>query len=331
MMMFHKQYSCAGFCDSSSSAPNALRVLPETQQRLAAGVSLTVAAMKAAVAMAALATDASAVVAIVRHSAFRSRKAWVGSLSDEKSFGDPKCPCIGFDNIDGETLVAFGNSTTGNGTLVEYPADLGARCEAWDDDRHPDCKEGGWPGEGSGFCAQRWCYVDSCNCDLPVPAKVSTYVPDASYRGKPVFFSYATCGGKDLWTEEVPEVGMPGCRCIGFDNIPGTIDIKLQGRDGSISVASYPAEIGGTCKAHGRAGPWEGRIMGGQAMQHLTTCQNFKLTQMAAPLGLCCEKHAPVIAIAKDEYSPHIQDTRLREDLDLGQVGQDLLVPVGCA
>eukprot|EP00429_Kryptoperidinium_foliaceum_P136239 CAMPEP_0176272188 /NCGR_PEP_ID=MMETSP0121_2-20121125/45586_1 /TAXON_ID=160619 /ORGANISM="Kryptoperidinium foliaceum, Strain CCMP 1326" /LENGTH=338 /DNA_ID=CAMNT_0017612355 /DNA_START=45 /DNA_END=1061 /DNA_ORIENTATION=- len=193
--------------------------------------------MKAAVAVAALVADASTVAALVSRGALRARH-------DKKSFGDARCPCIGFDELDGETVVAFSNTTS-----AKYPADLGARCEAWDDKRHPDCKEGGDPGEGEGFCEEKWCYVDSCHCDLPVLPKLATYVPEASYRGKPVFFSYATCGGKDLWTEKVPEVGTAGCRCIGFDNIPGTIDLDLEGPEGNISNASYPAEIGGTCRA----------------------------------------------------------------------------------
>jgi len=159
-------------------------------------------------------------------------------------FGDTRCPCIGFDNIEGETIVAFGD-----GTKASYPADLGARCEAWDDGLSPACKEGAEPGIGNGWCAQKWCYVDSCNCDLPVLPKTSAYVPDATYRGKPVFYSYATCGGKNMWADEIPEVGTQGCRCIGFDNIPGTTDISLEDEDGDEKVVAYPAEIGGTCKA----------------------------------------------------------------------------------
>mmetsp|Transcript_2066 Transcript_2066/g.5873 ORF Transcript_2066/g.5873 Transcript_2066/m.5873 type:complete len:375 (+) Transcript_2066:86-1210(+) len=159
-------------------------------------------------------------------------------------FGDTGCPCIGFDNIKGETIVQFEDQVQGS-----YPADLGARCEAWDDGHHPLCKEGEEPGIGNGWCAQKWCYVDSCNCDLPVLPKTSAYVPDATYRGKPVFYSYATCGGKNMWADEIPEVGTQGCRCIGFDNIPGTTDISLEDEDGDEKVVAYPAEIGGTCKA----------------------------------------------------------------------------------
>jgi len=154
-------------------------------------------------------------------------------------FGDTQCPCIGFDNIDGETTVVLEN-----GDEIAYPADLGARCEKWDDGVHPGCKEGETPGLGNGWCGQAWCFVDSCNCNIPVMAKTAEYVPDARYRGRPIFFSYATCGGEDMWTKELPKVGTAGCRCIGFDNIPGTTEVTIDGK-----VISYPAEIGGTCQA----------------------------------------------------------------------------------
>jgi hypothetical protein len=157
-------------------------------------------------------------------------------------FGDTLCPCIGFDNIQGETTVVF--EEEGQQTAVAYPADLGARCEAWDNGRHADCKEGATPGFGESWCAQTWCYVDPCNCKIPVLPKMSTYSPDALYRGKPIFFSYATCGGEDMWTKGVPEVGTPGCRCIGFDNVPGSTEMRIEGKD-----VAYPAEVGGSCQA----------------------------------------------------------------------------------
>jgi len=163
----------------------------------------------------------------------------------EALFGDTECPCIGFDNIDGETTVVLENDEQ-----ISYPADLGARCEKWDDGVHPGCKEGETPGLGNGWCGQQWCFVDSCNCNIPVMPKVSEYVPDARYRGRPIFFSYATCGGEDMWTKELPQVGTAGCRCIGFDNVPGTTEVTIDSQFlGAKQVIPYPAEIGGTCQA----------------------------------------------------------------------------------
>mmetsp|Transcript_29750 Transcript_29750/g.68499 ORF Transcript_29750/g.68499 Transcript_29750/m.68499 type:complete len:419 (+) Transcript_29750:105-1361(+) len=157
--------------------------------------------------------------------------------------GDPKCPCIGFDNIDGDTLVDFG------GKQVPYPADMGARCEAWDNGRHPtSCMDGQEPGPGNEWCAQPWCYVDACKCDLPTLPKVSTYLPEASYIGKPLYFSYSTCGGKDLWSETTLQVGLAECRCIGFAGQEGSTQVQVDG-----SFVDYPAEMGGTCQAWDQA------------------------------------------------------------------------------
>lgn len=150
-------------------------------------------------------------------------------------FGDTACPCIGFDNVQGDTTVEFEG-----GQQVAFPADLGARCEKWDENTAPECTGKDKPR----WCTQPWCFVDSCNCHIPGLPTMSVYAADARYRGKPVFYSYATCGGEDTWTKVVPEVGTAGCRCIGFDNIPGTTDVKIDDK-----VVSYPAELGGTCSA----------------------------------------------------------------------------------
>ena len=47
-------------------------------------------------------------------------------------FGNSKCPCVGFDNIERETTVSI------DGKDLSYPADLGGSCSAWDHDIHPD-------------------------------------------------------------------------------------------------------------------------------------------------------------------------------------------------
>jgi len=166
------------------------------------------------------------------------------------SHGNPKCPCIGLSGFEGNVIAKVGEDKT-----AEYPADAFASCQAWDDGRHPSCKEGEEPGPGNGWCATQWCYVDPCNCDLPVPPKASGYCPDATFQGKPLWYSYATCGGKDTFTtKEIKEpdfcddavdskYGKEDCRCIGYDNIPGTI--KVGGK-------SFPADLGASCDA------WDG-------------------------------------------------------------------------
>lgn len=102
-------------------------------------------------------------------------------------YGEKKCPCIGIDNIEGTTDT----------TLGVYPADLGAHCEAWEHDRIADCKVANPPS----WCEDSWCYVDPCNCDLEVLPKTSSAQPDAKYQGKTLYYSYATCGSVDKWTE----------------------------------------------------------------------------------------------------------------------------------
>jgi len=201
----------------------------------------------------------------------------------QDGFGSSKCPCIGFDNVDGTTVVQIDEKTK-----HDYPLELGGSCKAWDDNRHPTgCQKGQTPGKGNGWCAQQWCYVDPCNCNIPVPPKVSAYLPKATYQNKPVYYSYATCGGKDTWTSEHHKAacvnqksagdcakldkcgwsgseclgkevlgqcsqkmhgfswGMGNCRCIGIDDREGSLQ-ALIAKD---KTMKYPAETGGTCEA----------------------------------------------------------------------------------
>jgi len=156
-------------------------------------------------------------------------------------YGDPRCPCIGFDNIQGTTLIKLAEGFT-----TPYPADTGSSCQAWDDGRYPKaCQEGGEPGLGQDWCGQPWCYVDACNCHLDVLPKKSGYLPDAMFQGQELFYSYLTCGGKDFFTENVPDWGSPGCRCVGIHNIPGHMTYGI----GDGKVAEYPADTGGSCAA----------------------------------------------------------------------------------
>lgn len=201
-------------------------------------MELRILATLASVAAAAITSRGGGAVAQRSLSAAHSQSLVVAGQKPV-SFGDTRCPCIGFDNIDGETTIVFENNDGKVTDEVAYPADLGSRCEAWDNRRHTSCAKG----SKEKWCQESWCYVDPCDCKIPVLPKVSEYTPDARYRGKPLFFSYATCGGKDTWTKGVPEVGTPGCRCINFDNMPGTTEMAIMGK----SVA-YPAEVGGSCQ-----------------------------------------------------------------------------------
>lgn len=163
------------------------------------------------------------------------------ALAVESKYGNPKCPCIGFDNVQGEVMVMIG------GKFVSYPGDLGSRCHAWDNGLEPiACMPGQTPGKDNGWCAQKWCYVDPRNCDIDVlPKMVTAYLPTARYKNMPLFYSYETCGSKDLWATAEPATGSYGCRCVGFDNQAGNMKFQL----GAGKTALYPAEAGGSCAA----------------------------------------------------------------------------------
>jgi len=168
-------------------------------------------------------------------------------------YGSPGCPCVGVDELDGETIA-----TLKGGKKASYPADLGARCEAWDDDDHPSCAKG-----GKSWCKSKWCYVDPCNCkDIKVMPKPSNYLPGAKYHGRPVHFSYATCGGADSYTAEEEKKtaediaatcaiqvdsskwGKEGCRCVGIGPQPGTTRVTIKGKQ-----VDFPADTGASCHA----------------------------------------------------------------------------------
>ena len=84
-------------------------------------------------------------------------------------YGSEACPCIGFDNLQGEAVTLI------DGKMVKYPADLGSSCNTWDDGFHPQCTQSG-KGE---WCAQPWCYVDPRQCKVDVLPTMSTYMPSA--------------------------------------------------------------------------------------------------------------------------------------------------------
>lgn len=70
--------------------------------------------------------------------------------------------------------------------------------QAWDDSLHPMC-HGKFPPK---WCKQRWCYVDPCSCNLKAPPKVTMYLPEATFTGKSLYYSYETCGSEDHFTEK---------------------------------------------------------------------------------------------------------------------------------
>jgi len=162
----------------------------------------------------------------------------------EAHFGDTECPCIGFDGREGTIRVNYSKTVR-----VTYPADLGSRCEPWEATRHPSCLPGGDPGPGKGWCAESWCFVDPCNCKTKVVPEPSDMAPDTTFRGKPLYYSYEACGSKNFWNNKPLSLGKPNCRCVGFDNFPGTTEVDWKDPNTSVvTTIEYPADMGGTCR-----------------------------------------------------------------------------------
>merc|ERR1719326_1975579 len=121
----------------------------------------------------------------------------------QTSYGEDACPCVGVDNLKGyfALQVEFYH--------VQYPAEMGASCDAWESGRHPQCRDSPSPT----WCSQSWCYVDPCNCNLDVkPKKTSTTL---TYQGSPAYWSYKTCGGMDFWSEDVSNKACVGAKTAG--------------------------------------------------------------------------------------------------------------------
>jgi hypothetical protein len=111
---------------------------------------------------------------------------------DSNLWGQEDCRCVGFAPQAGTMKVNV------DGKMVDFPADTGGNCQAWEKDNHPECKSSAPPA----WCSQAWCYVDPCKCKTGVPPRTTSYIPDANYQGRPVYYSYDTCGAVDSWTSE---------------------------------------------------------------------------------------------------------------------------------
>ncbi|CAJ1379047.1 unnamed protein product [Effrenium voratum] len=69
--------------------------------------------------------------------------------------------------------------------MADYPANYGnLECKAHDENLAPFCKGSSPPA----WCTQKWCYVDSSNCQGVVPYK------SVLFANSDVYYSYNTCG-----------------------------------------------------------------------------------------------------------------------------------------
>jgi len=172
--------------------------------------------------------------------------------SDSDDYGEGKCTCIGIDGRKGFIEAVAGGKT------AKYPADTGACCEKWDEGKHPACVGASPPG----WCSKKWCYVDPCSCSLSTPPKASDLFPKASYHGRPLYFSYATCGAKDSYSSKAKiakdtalvtkmcstppaatNIGNAACQCAGIANRSGTTVMDYGG------PVKYPGAVGSYCEA----------------------------------------------------------------------------------
>merc|ERR1719291_1632962 len=115
-----------------------------------------------------------------------------GTALIPNTYGKNDCSCVGIDYIVGTTTA-----TLSDGSKVSYPADVGARCQAWDMAVHPKCDKQTIP---EPWCGKQWCYVDPSKCAASGLPRPSVYIAGAKYQGKPIHYSYTTCGAQDSYT-----------------------------------------------------------------------------------------------------------------------------------
>jgi len=145
--------------------------------------------------------------------------------------GSSACKCVGFNGVEGELHAKLQNEA------VTLSPDLGAHCEAWDKTLHPACLDN----TGGKWCSQKWCFVDPCTCELDVPPKTSSYVTGGLFHGRTLYFSYATCGGKDLYTaKHLPDA------CVNQDSKEKCKALNKCAWDGQ-AKACFGKELVGTC------------------------------------------------------------------------------------
>lgn len=219
----------------------------------------------------------------------KNQNSGLRASSSVAMYGSGGCPCVGFDNTKGEVQVLISDKVGKR----PFPAEAGASCAKWDIlGPHPDCEQGTdlnytrKNDKDPSWCFQSWCYVDPCKCDLGTPV-VSAYLPDATYQGHPVYYSYDTCGGKDSYTASshktacvnqkteaactaLPKCAWNGATCAGKEihgvcSKPGNAAelgaencrcIGIDKLEGSIEAdvgkgkMAFPASYGAQCAAH---------------------------------------------------------------------------------
>jgi hypothetical protein len=82
----------------------------------------------------------------------------------------------------------------------------------------------------------------------------------ATYEGKQIFYSYATCGNDNTYNEPPSDLqtsecskewdedkfGTEACPCVGIDGLKGSTDVIIGG---TTYPDLYPADLGSSCEA----------------------------------------------------------------------------------
>lgn len=182
-----------------------------------------------------------------------SRKT--AAASWDVAYGDFACPCVGIVGLTGFTSVTIGVDTV----VDMYPSDVGSSCDAWDDGRYPGLCIGNAYTDAD-WCSSKWCYVDPCNCNIATIPTPLDYLFGATYQGKRIFYSYATCASNNTYdppmsiaqtaecskTWDATTYGLESCPCVGIDGLTGTTTVTIGGMTFD---NLYPNEIGSSCKA----------------------------------------------------------------------------------
>ena len=114
------------------------------------------------------------------------------SASCPPLYGNPACPCI---QDNGQTIVDNTVITDKAGFSGHaYPFDYGEQCTAHAEPGVASCSDPFPPA----WCGSAWCYIDPCNCNDENVGLSDYFTTTAS--GKPLYFSYATCGSLDTYS-----------------------------------------------------------------------------------------------------------------------------------
>jgi len=107
-------------------------------------------------------------------------------------YGLSECQCIGIEGIEGNLTGVV------NGTEVTdlYPADVGSSCTAWDEGKYPGSCDTNSPED---WCSQPWCYVDQTNCVVSDGPYETEVLPNATFHGAVLYYSYVACGGQNTY------------------------------------------------------------------------------------------------------------------------------------